>query len=160
MCGLLEHAQSPCFHLTGNHVWVCVWMAALKAIVKRIYIAWGLWTCMLPRDLIWERVAPSHTGVTQLSDWPGLHAMFSSPESCLNSCGVLYKLLMFMVMIKPLGRRTVHRRQWWMLPPLDNDDGQQRRRRTDNSWLHRLFGMTAKWTNKSQPGQNVGRQCF
>ena len=26
-----------------------------------------------PRELIWERVAPSHTGMTQQSDWPELH---------------------------------------------------------------------------------------
>ena len=46
----------------------CVWMAALKAVgKKRICAACGLWTCMLPRELIWERVAPSHTGMTQLS---------------------------------------------------------------------------------------------
>ena len=28
-----------------------------------------------PRELIWERVAPSYTGVTQLSDWLELHAI-------------------------------------------------------------------------------------
>ena len=33
-------------------------------------------TCMLPRELIWERVAPSHTGVTQNSGWPLLQLLW------------------------------------------------------------------------------------
>ena len=35
---------------------------------------------MLPRELIWERVAPSHTGVTQNSGWPSLQLLLSTPE--------------------------------------------------------------------------------
>ena len=35
----------------------------------------SLWLAHLyaPQRVIWERVAPSHTGMTQLSDWPELH---------------------------------------------------------------------------------------
>ena len=46
---------------------LCV--AALKVIVTRYTAQSVMWTCILPRELIWERVAPSHTGVTQNSGW-------------------------------------------------------------------------------------------
>ena len=42
---------------------MCV--AAMRAIVTRYTAQNVMQTCMLPRELIWERVAPSHTGVTQ-----------------------------------------------------------------------------------------------
>ena len=46
--------------------WVCVWMAAMKVIVPRASVCClSHATCMLPRKLIWERVAPSHTCMTQ-----------------------------------------------------------------------------------------------
>ena len=88
----VDHQNMPNHNTSiyNYHVWVCVWMAALKACKKRICTTWGLWTCMLPRELIWERVAPSHTGVTQLSDWPELQAMWSAPESPHKACVVHY----------------------------------------------------------------------
>ena len=64
------------------------------------------------RVLIWERVAPSHTGVTHLSDWPEMHVMLSVPESCLNSSlkvwtlngqlAVLYSTIMLFNIMKRL----------------------------------------------------------
>ena len=62
------------------HEWMCVCVAALKAIVTRYTAQSVMWTCRLPRELIWERVAPSHTGVTQNSGWPLLQLLWSAPE--------------------------------------------------------------------------------
>ena len=62
------------------HEWMCVCVAALKVIVTRYTAQSVMWTCMLPRELIWERVAPSHTGVTQSSGWPSLQLLWSTPE--------------------------------------------------------------------------------
>ena len=62
------------------HEWMCVCVAALKAIVTRYTAQSVMRTCMLPRELIWERVAPSHTGVTQNSGWPLLQLLWSAPE--------------------------------------------------------------------------------
>ena len=59
-------------------MWVCV--AALKVIVTRYTAQSVMQTCMLPRELIWERVAPSHTGVTQNSGWSLLQLLSSTPE--------------------------------------------------------------------------------
>ena len=57
-----NHHTSICSY----HVWVCVWMAAMKAIVPRgSACCLRHVTCMLPRELIWEKMAPSHTGMTQ-----------------------------------------------------------------------------------------------
>ena len=70
---------------------VCEWQH-WRLVKKRICGTWDLRTCMLPRELIWERVAPSHTGVTQLSDWPELQAMWKRTwKPSQGSCGVLYK---------------------------------------------------------------------
>ena len=68
---------------------VCEWQH-WRLVKKRICGTWDLRTCMLPRELIWERVAPSHTGVTQLSDWPELQAMWSAPESPHKARAVHY----------------------------------------------------------------------
>ena len=54
---------------------MCVCVAALKVIVTRYTAQSVMRTCMLPRELIWERVAPSHTGVTQNSGWPLLQLL-------------------------------------------------------------------------------------
>ena len=81
MCGPSEYVQPPYFYLQLPCVSVCVNGSTEGNYKKRICAAWGLWTYMLPRELNWERVAPSHTGVIQLSDWPELHAMWSAPES-------------------------------------------------------------------------------
>ena len=35
----------------------------------------GLQTCMLPRELFWQEVAPFHVDMTQDSDWPELHTV-------------------------------------------------------------------------------------
>ena len=59
---------------------MCVCVAALKAIVTRYTAQSVMRTCMLPRELIWERVALSHTGVTQNSGWPLLQLLLSAPE--------------------------------------------------------------------------------
>ena len=50
---------------------MCV--AAMTVIITRYTAQNVMRTCMLPRELIWERVAPSHTGVTQ-SGWLALAA--------------------------------------------------------------------------------------
>ena len=55
-------------------------MAALKAIVTRYTAQSVMRICMLPRELIWERVAPYHTGVTQNSGWPSLQLLWSAPK--------------------------------------------------------------------------------
>ena len=52
--------------------WVCVCVVALKVIVTRYTTQNVMQTCMLPRELIWERLAPFHAGMTQESDWPWL----------------------------------------------------------------------------------------
>ena len=62
------------------HEWMCVCVAALKAIVTRYTAQSVMQTCMLPRELICERVAPCHTGVTQNSGWPSLQLLWSAPE--------------------------------------------------------------------------------
>ena len=49
---------------------VCMCVAAMRAIVTRYTAQNVMRTCMLPSELIWERVAPSHTGVTQSGGWP------------------------------------------------------------------------------------------
>ena len=57
MCGPLEHAQPPYFYLLGVSVRV-------KAALNRLNDNRGSTlcvreqTCMLPRELIWEGVAP------------------------------------------------------------------------------------------------------
>ena len=66
------------------HEWMCVCVAALKVIVTRYTAQSVMRTCMLPRELIWERVAPSHTGVTQNSGWPLLQLLWSTPEKALS----------------------------------------------------------------------------
>ena len=66
------------------HEWMCVCVAALKAIVTRYTAQSVMRTCMLPRELIWERVAPSHTGVTHNSGWPLLQLLWSAPEKALS----------------------------------------------------------------------------
>ena len=62
------------------HEWMCVCVAALKVIVTRYTAQSVMRTCMIPRELIWERVALSHTGVTQNSGWPLLQLLWSAPE--------------------------------------------------------------------------------
>ena len=42
----------------------------MRAIVTRYTAQNVMRTCMLPRELIWERVTPSHTDVTQSGGWP------------------------------------------------------------------------------------------
>ena len=44
----------------------CLCVTALKAIVIWCTAQNVMLMCMLPRELIWERVVPSHTGMTQL----------------------------------------------------------------------------------------------
>ena len=66
------------------HEWMCVCVAALKVIVTRYTAQSVMRTCMHPRELIWERVAPSHTGVTQNSGWPLLQLLWSAPEKALS----------------------------------------------------------------------------
>ena len=51
---------------------------------KRICIAWGLQTCMLTRELIWESVAPSHVSITPDSDWPELHTVYVFVRRCFK----------------------------------------------------------------------------
>ena len=83
---ICSDAPSPVwqFFLKGKNVFdsntMCVCVAALKVIVTRYTAQSVMWTCMLPRELIWERVAPSHTGVTQNSGWPLLQLLWSAPE--------------------------------------------------------------------------------
>ena len=62
-CGPLEHAQPLYFYLTRVNVCMCV--AAMRMIITRYTAQNVMRICMLPRELIWERLAPSHTGVTQ-----------------------------------------------------------------------------------------------
>ena len=54
--------------------------------------------------------------------------------------------------MKPLDRRTVHR--WWQW----RQQWCQRWHTTDNSWLYRLLGMTAKWAKK-YPTDNQHYTC-
>ena len=63
---LYESILSELDHLVN----VCMCVAAMRAIVTRYTAQNVMWTCMLPRELIWERVASSHTGVTQSGGWP------------------------------------------------------------------------------------------
>ena len=84
----VDHQNIPNHHtsICSYHVWVCVWMAAMKAIVPRgSACCLKHATCMLPRELIWERVAPSHTGMTQskviglgCKMWSGLKSLWLS----------------------------------------------------------------------------------
>ena len=71
-----EHWNMPNHCTSIYHEWMCVCVAALKVIVTRYTAQSVMWTCMLPRELIWERVAPSHTGVTQNSGWPLLQLLY------------------------------------------------------------------------------------
>ena len=57
MCGPSEHAQPPYFYLL--RVSVRAKSAALKGgMIKRGTASYEMWTCMLPRELISEGVAP------------------------------------------------------------------------------------------------------
>ena len=70
----VDHWDTPNHHtsICSYHVCECV-NGSTEGDCKRICAIWGLQTCMLPRELILERVAPSHTGMTQLSDWAELY---------------------------------------------------------------------------------------
>ena len=72
------------------HEWMCVCVAALKAIVTRYTAQSVMRTCMLPRELVWKRVAPSHTGVTQNSGWPSLQLLWNTHKKVqsLMSCTI------------------------------------------------------------------------
>ena len=53
---------------------VCM-CGSTEVIVTRYTAQSVMQTCMLPTELIWERVATSHTGVTQNSGWPLLQLL-------------------------------------------------------------------------------------
>ena len=76
----VDYQNMPNHCTSIYHEWMCVCVAALKVIVTRYTAQSVMRTCMLPRELIWERVAPSHTGVTQNSGWPLLQLLWSAPE--------------------------------------------------------------------------------
>ena len=76
----VDHRNMPNHCTSIYHEWMCVCVAALKAIVTRYTAQSVMRTCMFPRELIWERVAPSHTGVTQNSGWPLLQLLWSTSE--------------------------------------------------------------------------------
>ena len=80
----VDHRNMPNHCTSIYHEWMCVCVAALKVIVTRYTAQSVMRTCMLPRELIWERVAPSHTGVTQNSGWPLLQLLWSTPEKALS----------------------------------------------------------------------------
>ena len=56
MCGPLEHAQPPYFYLLGGSVRAKCYTEGLND--KRGTALHEMQTCMLPRELIWEGVAP------------------------------------------------------------------------------------------------------
>ena len=72
MCGSLEHAQPPYFYLQLPCLSVCV-NGSTEGNCKEDLCHLWLADLYAPKEFIWERVAPSHTGMTQLSDWPELH---------------------------------------------------------------------------------------
>ena len=76
----VDHQNMPNHCTSIYHEWMCVCVAALKVIVTRYTAQSVMRTCMLSRELIWERVAPSHTGVTQNSGWPSLQLLWSTSE--------------------------------------------------------------------------------
>ena len=59
---------------------MCMCVAAIRAIVIRYTAQNVMQTCMLPRELIWDRVAPSHTGVTLFCNGGG----FLSVKECFQ----------------------------------------------------------------------------
>ena len=86
------------------HEWMCVCVAALKAIVTRYTAQSVMRTCMLPRELIWERVAPSHTGVTENSGlaFAAVIVLLSALENAWHSVDALYKFHEFKFSCKVL----------------------------------------------------------
>ena len=69
----VDHWNMPNHCTSIYHEWMCVWVAALKVIVTRYTAQSVMWTCMLPRELIWERVAPSYWCDTE--QWLALAAV-------------------------------------------------------------------------------------
>ena len=66
-CGPLEHAQPLYFYLPGMWGIKDVYTAVKTYDSRLLCQMCGLQTCMLPKGLIWEGVAPPHIGVTQYS---------------------------------------------------------------------------------------------
>ena len=66
------HQNMPNHCTSIYHEWmcVCVWQQWGWLLLGILYKMWCGPVYMLPRELIWERVAPSHTGVTQNGGWP------------------------------------------------------------------------------------------
>ena len=79
----VDHWNMPNHCTSIYHKWMCVCVAALKVIVTRYTAQSVMQTCMLPRELIWERVTSSHTGVTQNIGWPSLQLLWSTPEKAV-----------------------------------------------------------------------------
>ena len=69
----VDRQNIPNHYTSIYHEYMCVCVAAQKAIVTRYTAQDVMWTCMLPRELIWERVTPCHTSLTQNGGWPELH---------------------------------------------------------------------------------------
>ena len=65
---------ADCWNMPNHHASIClVWEGyegcmAVKAYDSKVHVL-SVWqqTCMFPRELIWEGVAPPHNGVTQYS---------------------------------------------------------------------------------------------